>query len=100
MATERPRIMGLLFASILLAASALALPAGAASGVPDEAKQAGRDAASFPPADEDYFHDMDGGLALTADEVKGRNMWIVWTGGNDRFWDRLTQRHLRRASTS
>lgn len=90
MATERPRIMGLLFASILLAASALALPAGAASGVPDEAKQAGRDAASFPPADEDYFQAMDNGLALTADEVKGRNMWLVWTGGNDRFWDRLT----------
>ena len=33
---------------------------------------------------------MDNGLALTPDEVKGRNMWLVWTGGNDRFWDRLT----------
>ena len=21
------------------------------------------------------------------EEIKGRNMWIVWTGGNDRFWD-------------
>ena len=20
-------------------------------------------------------------------EVRGRNTWIVWTGGNDRFWD-------------
>ena len=20
--------------------------------------------------------------------IEGRNMWIVWTGGNDRFWDR------------
>jgi hypothetical protein len=56
----------------------------------DEAKTGGRDAASFPAADEDYFHDMDGGIALTPDEVKGRNMWIVWTGGNDRFWDRMT----------
>src|SRR6516225_10380274 len=53
----------------------------------DEAMTAGRDAASFPAADEDYFHDMDGGVALTTDEVKGRNMWLVWTGGNDRFWD-------------
>jgi hypothetical protein len=34
---------------------------------------------------------MDGGVALTPDEVKGRNMWLVWTGGNDRFWDRMTQ---------
>ncbi|HEV2173663.1 MAG TPA: hypothetical protein VGR71_08855, partial [Nitrospira sp.] len=53
----------------------------------DEAMRAGRGAQSFPAADEDYFHDMDGGVALTADEVKGRNTWIVWTGGNDRFWD-------------
>ena len=39
---------------------------------------------------------MDGGTALTPDEVQGRNMWIVWTGGNDRFWDELTDLHLRR----
>jgi hypothetical protein len=56
----------------------------------DEARQAGRDAASFPQASEDYFHDMDGGLALSAEEIKGRNMWLVWTGGNDRFWDSMT----------
>jgi hypothetical protein len=53
----------------------------------DEAKQVGRTAESFPAADEDYFHDMDKGGPLTASEVKGRNTWIVWTGGNDRFWD-------------
>ena len=29
------------------------------------------------------------------DEIKGRNMWIVWTGGNDRFWDAMTSQHLR-----
>src|ERR1700739_2988963 len=57
----------------------------------DEARQAGRTAASFPQAADDYFHDMDGGVQLTPDEIKGRNMWLVWTGGNDRFWDRLTQ---------
>ncbi len=51
---------------------------------------AGRAAQSFPAADEDYFHDMDGGLALTPDEIKGRNMWLVWTGGNDRFWEKMT----------
>jgi hypothetical protein len=56
----------------------------------DEAKTAGRSAASFPHADEDYFHDMDGGLALTPAEVTGRNMWNVWTGGDDRFWDGMT----------
>jgi hypothetical protein len=56
----------------------------------DEAKTAGRSAASFPHADEDYFHDMDGGLALTPAQVTGRNMWNVWTGGDDRFWDGMT----------
>src|SRR4029077_19552253 len=49
----------------------------------------GRDASTFPAADEDYFHDMDGGVALTSEEIKGRNTWIVWTAGNDRFWDGL-----------
>jgi hypothetical protein len=57
--------------------------------VQDEALAAGRNADSFPAADEDYFKDMDGGVTLTANEVKGRNNWIVWTGGNDRFWDHL-----------
>jgi hypothetical protein len=57
----------------------------------DEARSAGRAAASFPQAAEDYFHDMDGGITLTTDEIKGRNMWLVWTGGNDRFWNQMTQ---------
>jgi len=56
----------------------------------DEALQAERKVESFPAADEDYFHEMDGGVALTPDEVKGRNNWIVWTGGNDRFWDTIS----------
>src|SRR6185312_373791 len=62
---------------------------GRVGHVQDEARLAGRDAASFHAANEDYFHDMDGGLALTPDQVKGRNTWIVWTGGNDRFWDEI-----------
>ena len=57
--------------------------------VQDEALAAGRRADSFPAADEDYFKDMDGGVTLSANEIKGRNNWIVWTGGNDRFWDHL-----------
>jgi len=56
----------------------------------DEASQAGRTVATFPAADEDYLHDMDGGLALTREEIQGRNTWIVWTGGNDRFWDQIS----------
>jgi hypothetical protein len=62
--------------------------------VSDEAKRAGRTAESFPAADEDYFHDMDGALPLTREQIEGRNMWNVWTGGNDRMWDVLSQQSL------
>jgi len=57
--------------------------------VQDEAMRAGLTAEYFKAADEDYFKDMDNGVSLTPDEVKGRNTWIVWTGGNDRLWDKL-----------
>ena len=66
-------------------------PEPKSGGVQDEARAAGRTAASFPHAGDDYFHDMDGGLALSPEEIKGRNMWLVWTGGNDRFWNEMTQ---------
>ncbi len=62
----------------------------------DEAKQVGRDGASFQHSADDYFRDMDGGVKLTGGEVQGRNMWLVWTGGNDRFWDQHDRLHLRR----
>ncbi len=61
----------------------------------DEARQAGRDAASLPMATEDYFHDMDNAIPLAGlpdgqKMIEGRNMWLVWTGGDDRFWDTMT----------
>jgi hypothetical protein len=56
----------------------------------DEARQAGRSADSFVHASEDYFHDMDGALPLTEQEIAGRNMWLVWSGGNDRLWDHMS----------
>ncbi|MGE3510873.1 MAG: hypothetical protein AB7N65_18535, partial [Vicinamibacterales bacterium] len=60
----------------------------------DEAMRAKRTAASFPAAADDYFHDMDGALPLTTEQIQGRNMWAVWTGGNDRLWDVLAQQSL------
>jgi hypothetical protein len=62
----------------------------------DEARQAGRAASSFRVAydGKDYFHDMDqnkdGVVELTPEEVEGRITWVVWTGGNDRLWSKLT----------
>ena len=58
--------------------------------VKDEAQLAGLKAEDFKAADEDYFHEMDGGPTLSANEVKGRNTWIVWTAGNDRLWDKMS----------
>jgi hypothetical protein len=61
----------------------------------DEALSANpaRDATSFRAADEDYFHDMDqtrdGPVALSPEEVQGRNTWLAWTAGDDRLWDVL-----------
>src|ERR1044072_3893754 len=62
---------------------------GHGGGVPREdfPPGAGLTGENFPQADEDYFKDMDNGIALPPDEVQGRNMWLVWSGGNDRFWD-------------
>lgn len=80
-------LCGLIPALLLTGCSS---PGGIPGHVQDEALLAGRSASSFPAADEDYFHDMDGAIPLTADEIKGRDMWIVWTGGDDKLWDTLT----------
>ena len=82
----------LLAGTVLLTAGAIGCSqtAGKPGQVLDEAMQARVSPADMKPADEDYFHDMDGGTTMSPEEVQGRNMWIVWTGGNDRFWDGMT----------
>jgi hypothetical protein len=79
-------------ALVLLVVAALVFPLSQSGKVKDEAMLAGRSAETMPGADEDYFHDMDGGIPLSPEEAKGRNNWIVWTGGNDRFWDLISAR--------
>ena len=69
-------------------AVALLLAAVPAAGRP-------RDAA-FPRARVDYFQGMDGGIALAAAEVRGRNTWLMWTAGNQAFWDYLAARSFGR----
>ena len=77
---------------VATAAMVIYMNTGPRSGhVFDEAMLSNHDASSFPAADEDYFRAMDGGVALSPDEIKGRNTWIVWTGGNDRFWDKMVE---------
>ncbi|HEX9671125.1 MAG TPA: hypothetical protein VGC93_16780, partial [Thermoanaerobaculia bacterium] len=81
----------------------------------DEAAAAGRAPDTLAGAGEDYFHDMDYGATHDSEAVraalapyvpgisaaaavqavaKGRNNWIVWSGGNDRFWDEISRRSL------
>lgn len=79
----------LLLLSLAMATAGL-MACGSPRTASDEAKSAGRAPSSFIAADEDYFHDMDGAIPLTPAEIQGRNMWLVWSGGNDRFWDRLS----------
>ncbi len=80
------------FCGFILAVCLIGCNKGPAPGsVLDEARAAGRPGSSFPAAGEDYYHDMDGGIALTADEIKGRNMWLTWTGGDDKLWDTISK---------
>jgi len=116
MTTQFRAVRALPVLAILALACCSTLPWQASCGhgaghVVDEALCVGRTAASFPAADEDYFRDMDYGVTkdpakmaaelapyvpgiapadATAAAVKGRNNWIVWTGGNDRLWNDLS----------
>jgi hypothetical protein len=51
----------------------------------------GRKPEDFPEIAADVFQPMDGGIALGPDEIKGRNTWNLWTGGNEQFWDRMAR---------
>ncbi len=51
----------------------------------------GRKPEDFPELAADVFKPMDGGIALAEDEIKGRNTWNLWTGGNEQFWDRMAR---------
>lgn len=57
----------------------------------DEAMKANRAVSTFAARDDHYFDAMDGGLQLTPEQRKGRITWLLWTGGNDSFWDVLAR---------
>ena len=48
----------------------------------DEAKPAGLTTADLPQITADVFQPMDGGIALSPEEIMGRNTWNLWSGGN------------------
>jgi hypothetical protein len=59
--------------------------------VPDDAKLAGKTTADFPQTDSHAFDAMDGGISLDQDETKGRNTWLLWTAGDQVFWNHMAQ---------
>ena len=51
----------------------------------------GRTPADFPELASDVFQPMDGGIALSPEEIKGRNTWNLWCGGDEQFWERMSR---------
>jgi hypothetical protein len=78
------RLSVALLAALLLAACDRGAP-------PDEARLAGKSRTDFPASTFDVARGMDGGIELTPEEIQGRNTWLFWTGGNERFWDLMAQ---------
>lgn len=52
----------------------------------------------YPTHPYDAFKGMDSHVTtlydheFTDDEIKGRNTWVMWTGGNQAFWDHLARK--------
>jgi hypothetical protein len=59
--------------------------------VQDAAKRAGKTTADFPQTATRMLDAMDGGVELTEAERMGRNTWVLWTAGNDAFWDHMSR---------
>ncbi len=60
----------------------------------DDAKAAGRTVADFPETASHAFDEMDGAQLLSEDERKGRDTWLLWTAGDQVFWDGMAQHGL------
>jgi hypothetical protein len=58
---------------------------------PDEARASGKTVKDYPEIATDIFKGMDNKTPLTTEEIKGRNTWLLWTGGNEAFWDYMSQ---------
>jgi hypothetical protein len=54
-------------------------------------KADGRPPEAFAELGKDVFPGMDGGVKLTEDEIKGRNSWNLWCGGDEQFWDKMAR---------
>ncbi len=95
---QRKAIVGLILISGVLSIWGCSDQRQQIGEVKDEAMLARVKAGDLRAADEDYFADMDYGyrrdadpsVKLNAAEARGRNTWIAWTFGSDRFWDYMS----------
>jgi hypothetical protein len=79
--------IGLIFAIALL--GAVAGCEAKKGSLADDA--GGRKPEDFPELAEDVFKPLDGGIALSQDEIKGRNTWNLWCAGDEQFWERMSR---------
>jgi hypothetical protein len=66
-------------------------PKKEAKVIQDEAKIAGKSPKDFPQITADVFKPMDGGIDLSPEEIMGRNAWNLWSGGDEHFWNNVSQ---------
>src|SRR3954451_3138561 len=50
-----------------------------------------RTADDLPPTTSHLLDGMDGLVTLNDAELKGRNAWVLWSAGNQLFWDHLAR---------
>jgi hypothetical protein len=85
----------LLWCAVLLVAGASALvwlrQQDRAQPIVDDAKAAGKTARDFPETASHAFDAMDGGIILSDEQRRGRNTWLLWTAGDQVFWDRMAR---------
>jgi hypothetical protein len=62
--------------------------------VMDDAKAQGKTAADFPESTSTAMDEMDGGQPLSDEARRGRNTWLLWTAGDQTFWDGMAQHGL------
>jgi len=76
---------------LTLAVLALGAATGCQTSNPLADDGGGRTPADFPELAADVFQPMDGGLALSPEEIRGRNTWNLWCAGDEQFWERMSR---------
>ncbi|MDD5199342.1 MAG: hypothetical protein PHC88_06015 [Terrimicrobiaceae bacterium] len=84
-----------IFPGVCCAALAFGSLAGCSKKpIVDEARAAGKTTADFPKVTADVFAPMDRGSVrekLSPQEIMGRNTWLLWSAGNEHFWNSVAQ---------